>query len=394
MRAICSLILVSILCRTVGAETFAPVAIELQSLQPIDGSAEWDWWQARTAYVAGEEPMWVTTMSETGKTGTHNFHDIFQSISRDAGQSWTAARVIPTLKRIREDDGYEVAPGDLWPTWHAKSGRILATGKTFNFADGQRENRLRERVSYATMNPDTGIWGPMRFLSMPDQDHAGFPIIACNAGCTQRVDLPNGDILLPVRYWRDPKKHNYTSVVARCSFDGETLTYREHGSELTIAKGRGLYEPSLVEFEGRYFLTLRTDHSAFVTRGDDGITFEPIREWTFGDGEPLGSYNTQQHWVKVGGGLFLVYTRKGADNDHIMRHRAPLFIGQVNPDTLQVVRATERILIPENHATLGNSGVCVIGPNESWITCGEGLLRLGQRKGQINKVLFVRISTK
>jgi hypothetical protein len=215
--------------------------------------------------------------------------------------------------------------------------------------------------------------------------------VAPNAGNNQRVDLPDGDILLPVRYQRGTEPRNYTSVVVRCGFDGETLTYKEHGSELNIPQDRGLYEPSLTEFGGRYFLTLRADHSAFVTSGEDGIHFDPIREWVFDDGEPLGSYNTQQHWVIVGGGLFLIYTRKGADNDHVFRHRAPLFIGQVDPRTLRVIRATERVLLPENHATLGNSGVCRISDDESWVTCGEGLLRLGERKGEKNEILFVRI---
>jgi hypothetical protein len=96
--------------------------------------------------------------------------------------------------------------------------------------------------------------------------------------------------------------------------------------------------------------------------------------------------------VTIGNGLFLVYTRRGANNEHIMRHRAPLFIGQVDPDTLQVIRATERILIPEDHATLGNSGVCRVRDDATWITCGEGLLRLGKRKEQTNKVLFVKIT--
>tara|TARA_R110002072_G_scaffold303029_3_gene491504 strand:+ start:21295 stop:22488 length:1194 start_codon:yes stop_codon:yes gene_type:complete len=375
-----------------SADTIEPVALKFESRTAIEGSKDWGWWQARTAFVPGAQPLLITTMSETGRTGTHNFHDIYQSISRNNGQSWSRPEPIPSLKRTRQSDGYEVAPGDLWPTWHAKSGKVLVTGKTFNFADGKTENRLREKVSYAVLNPISGEWGPMRFLEVPDQDHSGNPIVAINAGCTQRVDLPDGDILLPVRYWRDPKKHNYTSVIARCGFDGESLTYKEHGTELTIPDGRGLYEPSLTESGGNYFLTLRADQTAFVTRGRDGIHFEPIREWKFDDGEPLGSYNTQQHWVTIGGGLFLVYTRRGANNDHIMRHRAPLFIGQVNPETLQVIRSTEQILMPENHATLGNSGVCRISGNESWVTCGEGLLRLGKRKEQTNKVLFVKIS--
>jgi len=368
------------------------VALKFETRTPIDGSKNWDWWQARTAFVPGEVPLLITTMSETGRTGTHNFHDIYQSISRDDGRTWSKAALIPSLKRTLQADGYEVAPGDLWPTWHAKTEKLLVTGKTFNFENGKKENRLREKVSYAVMDPASGIWGPIRFLSLPEKDHSGKPIVAVNAGCTQRVDLPNGDILLPVRYWRDAKKHNYTSIVARCSFDGESLTYKEHGTEHSIPTGRGLYEPSLATFRGKYYLTMRADHSAFVTRGNDGLNFEPIREWSFDDGKPLDSYNTQQHWVTIGDGLFLVYTRKGADNDHIMRHRAPLFIGQVNPETLQIIRSTERILIPENHATLGNSGVCRVSDTESWITCGEGLLRLGKRKEQTNKVLFVRIT--
>lgn len=40
------------------------------------------------------------------------------------------------------------------------------------------------------------------------------------------------------------------------------------------------------------------------------------------DGKELGSYNTQRHWLAHSVGPFLVYTRRGADNDHILRHRA------------------------------------------------------------------------
>lgn len=382
----------SILTVAESSEPTGHVALKLEARESIRGSREWDWWQARTACVPGPHPLLLTTMSETGRTGAHNFHDIYYSISRDHGRSWTRPAVIPSLKRSMQPDGYEVAPGDLWPVYHRKTGKVLVTGKTFNFEDGKRENRLREKVSYAVFDPASGEWSQLRFLTLPSKDHEGHDIIAANAGCTQRVDLENGDVLLPVRYWRDARKHNYTSIVARCRFDGKRLTYLKHGSELTIPDGRGLYEPSLARFGGRFFLTLRADSSAWVTRGTDGIHFEPVREWTFDDGKPLGSYNTQQHWVTVGGGLFLVYTRKGAGNDHIMRHRAPLFIAQVNPNTLQVVRSTEHVLLPENQATLGNSGVCQISNSESWVTCGEGLLRLGGRKNELNQVLFVRIT--
>jgi hypothetical protein len=144
-----------------------------------------------------------------------------------------------------------------------------------------------------------------------------------------------------------------------------------HGSELSRTANRGYYEPSLVAFGGRYLLTLRADDTAFVTTSTDGITFDEPREWTYDDGKPLGSYNTQQHWVEHGDRLYLVYTRRGASNDHVFRHRAPLFIAEVDPERLHVVRATEQILVPENRADLGNFGVLSVSPSETWIVVAE-----------------------
>lgn len=375
-----------------GGEPVRRVELKFEHLPGIAGRDDADWTQARTAYVPGDEPLLVTTASLTGKTGTHAYHDVYQMTSRDGGRSWSTPQVIPSLRRIATNSGDQIVPGDLWPVWHAETGKVLVTGKTFNFEGGTRENRLRERVSYAVLDPKRSVWGPLRLLEMPEKDHSGAPIVACNAGCNQPFYLPGGDILLAVRYHRGENSGPYTSAVVRCRFDGEQLHYVEHGSEHTIDRDRGLYEPSVAGYEGRYFLTLRANHSAFVTRSNDGLNYAPIKEWSFDDGEVLGSYNTQQHWVTVGGGLFLVYTRRGADNDHIFRHRAPLFIAQVDPQRLVVLRDTERILLPENHATLGNSGVCRISDRESLVTCGEGRVSLGQRKGENNHILFVRIT--
>src|SRR5690606_16968702 len=139
------------------------------------------------------------------------------------------------------------------------------------------------------------------------------------------------------------------------TFDGKVLRYREHGTELSIDdKTRGLGEPSLTRFDGTYYLTIRNDRRGYVTRSKDGLHFEPIQPWKFDDDKDLGSYNTQQHWVTHSAGLCLVYTRRGANNDHVFRHRAPLFMAQVDPERLRVMRKTERILVPERGARLGN----------------------------------------
>ena len=97
------------------------------------------------------------------------------------------------------------------------------------------------------------------------------------------------------------------------------------------------------------------------------------RKWTFDDGAELGSYNTQAHWVTHHDGLFLSYTRRGADNENVIRHRAPLFLAQIDPARLVVVRATERVLVPNKGAQLGNFAVVDVNARESWVTTSEGM---------------------
>jgi hypothetical protein len=82
----------------------------------------------------------------------------------------------------------------------------------------------------------------------------------------------------------------------------------------------------------------------------------------FDDGQDSGNYNTQQHWITLDGKLYLVYTRRGADNDHVFRHRAPLFIAEFDPVRLCLVRDTEQIAVPNRGARLGNFG-CFSAPD-------------------------------
>jgi len=114
-----------------------------------------------------------------------------------------------------------------------------------------------------------------------------------------------------------------------------------------------------------------SDENGYVAASDDGLHYEPARSWRFDDGEELGSENTQQRWLTHSDGPFLVYTRRTADNVHIARHRAPLFIAQVDPEGLFVLRQTERVLIPERGVPMGNFGAAAIDANEAWVTVGE-----------------------
>src|SRR5690606_209744 len=150
--------------------------------------------------------------------------------------------------------------------------------------------------------------------------------------------------------------------------------------------------PSLTKFNDEYFLTIRNDLCGYVTRSKDGLEYGPIKTWKFDDGTDLGNYNTQQHWVTHSDGLFLVYTRRGANNDHVTRHRAPLFMGQVDTDRLCIIRKTEQILVPERGAKLGNFGVTTVSPEETWVTVSEWMQPIGVEKyGSDGSVWVARI---
>jgi len=49
----------------------------------------------------------------------------------------------------------------------------------------------------------------------------------------------------------------------------------------------------------------------------------------------------------------------------------PLFIAEVNRETLCVVRQTEQVVLPERGAMLGNFGATAIDAGEAWVTDGE-----------------------
>ena len=222
---------------------------------------------------------------------------------------------------------------------------------------------------YSVFDAAAGRWSLPEILGMPGESFNS------SAGCTQRVDLENGEILLPVYFMKQgksvvPGENFYESVMVRCSFSGERMRVLEIGAPLGIDSPRGLYEPSLIRIGSDFYLTMRNDRCGYVAHSRDGLNFTPLREWLFDDGE-LGSWNTQQHWIALGERLYLVYTRRGAGNDHIFRNKAPLFIAEVDRETLRVIRSSERVAVPERGARLGNFGCVRVSDRESWIIVSE-----------------------
>jgi lysophospholipase L1-like esterase len=325
------------------------------------------WVHPRAGAIPGAAPTIVLTMQKLLLTGSDVFYALNETRSADLGVTWSPVTEHgETLGRRNEPGGVVVAACDFTPKFHAKSGKLLGIGHNVRYRDEKVIHDRRRETVWSVYDAEKHVWTPWAALEMP----AEAKFFSAGAGSVQRFDLENGDVLLPI-YFKGEKDKYYRVTVLRCAFDGQRLKYLEQGSELALESGRGVYEPSITRCAGKFYLTLRNDTAGYVAVSDDGLHFGPIQPWKFDDGSELGNYNTQQHWVTHRDRLYLVYNRKGAHNDHVMRHRAPLFMAEVETKTLTVKRATECILVPERGARLGNFAVTEVSENETWVTVAE-----------------------
>lgn len=339
------------------------------------------WFHPRVAVIpkAGRDGKLAALMTLQKHLHTSDHYSgLYFMRSDDLGATWTKPDLPPELDWRKESDEVDIAVADVTPVWHAPSNRVIAIGAEvrYNKKGAELDDKPRSnQTAYAVFDPKTGKWAGWKRLEMPDGEKFNF----ARSACAQWLVRDDGSLLLPFYFGRNAKVP-WSVTVVECSFDGTEVKYVRHGTELALKVDRGLVEPSVALFKGKYYLTIRNDQKGYVTVSDDGLTFQPIKAWTFDDGKELGSYNTQQHWLTHSDGLFLAYTRRGANNDHIMRHRAPLFLAQVEPDKLHVIRATEQVLMPERGATFGNFGAAAVTENESWVTDSEGVWNDAARK--------------
>lgn len=347
----------------------------------------------------------VITTQPLRLSGSDIFYGLSCFFSDDKGANWCGPFEQEGLQRRLWENGMEIAICDGTPTYHQQSGKMLLTGHTVIYNNDEIMNDPRPRhTAYSVFNDEKKKWSEFKLLEMPESNSFFF---SCGSGSGQRVDLNDGSILLPIYYMSSKEGINtwencYHATVLRCSFDGTELKYIEHGNSISVPEPRGLYEPSLCEFNGKYFMTLRNDVKGYVADSDDGLNLNTPKPWCFDDGKEVGNYCTQQHWLNINDKLYLVYTRKNANNDHIFRHRAPLFIVQVDTDKLCLIRKTEKVIIPERGARLGNFGCLQINSNEAWVVASEwmqnGNVDLGkhgvehcQKYGSNNSIFVAKI---
>ncbi len=375
---------------------------------PFEGyDRKTEWFQPRAATLP--DGRIILTMTKSALWGSDIFLGIYYSVSDDMGKSWSEPTLISNLVMRELPDGYKEAPADIQGKYHKQTGKMLFTGGTAIYVPGEKggvcsdDSHPRDFI-YCVFDPETNQWANWKRVKLPDNNQFYWAL----ASCCDRWDLENGEILQPIygisksefEKKKDAWKACYYATVIKCRFDGENLEYIDNGDILSIGTPRGFCEPSLTKFGDYFYLTLRNDVRGYVTRSKDGLHFEEPIPWRFDDGEELGSYNTQQHWVTHSDGLFLSYTRRGANNDEIIRHRAPLFLAQVDPDRMCVIRETESQIVPKRGAQLGNFGTANISESESWVITSECMhgdakdpynLEITEKRGANNRIYVARI---
>lgn len=307
--------------------------------------------------------------------GSDYFGPVHWTHSDDLGKTWAKPEPVDSLGRVDAGERGEEGVCDVVPEWHAPTLSVLALGHNV-FYKGPRFSREQPaRWPIYSVYRD-GKWGPRRKLEWDDP--RGSMIYSNN--CGQRVTLDNGDVLLAFSFGSEANEARQVAGV-HCSFDGEQLRIKKVGEPLQLNHRRGLLEPSLIEFDGRYFLTIRAeDDHGYASVSRDGLTWSDKVAWAWDNGDPVKMSTTQQHWLRHRNGLFLVYTREHESNKNVIRWRAPLFMAQVDLERLCLIRETERVVLPlvgdgvdapNEVALMGNFHPVEINEQESWVTVGE-----------------------
>jgi len=360
--------------------------IERQTLWKNRDGKSVTWFHPRPCLVPrkGNKPFVLMTLQEI--SGSDYFGPVHWSATEDNGKTWSEPKLIDGFDRrdVPEHAGLEEGVCDVVPQYHPNTDTTLALGHCVYYRGPRfsRNDQLNRYPMYCVRRAD-GSWSDRKKLVWDDP--RGSHIYSNN--CGQRVVLPDGDILLAFTF--GPEANGRMVAGVRCGFDGETLTVKEVGPPLVHKVNRGLLEPSVTAFQGRYYITIRAeDDRGYVSVSEDGLHWAEKKAWNWDSGEPLTMSTTQQHWMTHTDGLYLVYTRKAENNTNVLRWRSPLFACRVDPERLVLIKETERIVLPlvgdgvkdpDGVALMGNFHVVNASPDESWVTVGEWLPRRGAK---------------
>ncbi len=301
----------------------------------------------------------------------------------DCGKRWSLPAESLALEQIPlENDTFESPT--LAPVYHKKTGNLISFGNTVFSRDKMLDagikcealayDKLPERRNiFAVWNEGTGDWNNWKEMLVAGHIAENGIVDILVQPCNQTVELEDGTILLPaVVKHKDMEFNRATTLI--CKFDGQNFMINDIGGLVGIDKPGGLHEPSMIGFGGRFLMTIRSDCEDFrmyFSQSNDGINWDGISAWCWDDGSEIETENTQQHWLSWNDELYLVYTRVNDMSNGVFRSRAPLFIARVDTQKYQLIRSSEKVVIPAKDARMGNFAVADITKNEAWVMAGE-----------------------
>ncbi len=329
----------------------------------------------------------VMTYTKLLLTGSDVFFDNYVNISRDGGQTFGETTTLS--QDGGEENGLRWHIGLSSTFYNRAKDEWLIFGIRHFYADDKvpvlRAGIAVGEAVYARFSPETGdIIRKFMPLPMPFEC-----VMACPFG--QIMEFENGDMLLSF-YLATEEDTKAASMTIRYALRNGCMEMVKVGAPLTgEGHARGLCEPSVAYLNGKYYMTIRTDEVGLLAVSEDGYHFSKPEPWTWDDGEVLENYNTMQRWVRLGDALYLAYTRKNGLNDHVFRHRAPMYMTRFDEERRCLIRAEEIILVPELGARLGNFSV-VKAKDEAILTTAEWMQPVGCEKyGSDNSIWMVRL---
>ena len=312
-------------------------------------------------------------------TGSDTFYDEYSAKSTDGGKTFLEPKVMRRFQKI--NNGIRETYFKKCSFYHKNHNKFVCFLMKALF--DEKDVILRNNTP---PNPSVHLGYPYYiFRDVNTGDYMGEPIeleIPFEADCFspfgQPIEYDNGDVLLNF-YGAKKGEGTYYIWSMLLSFDGNKFQVKKYGERLTCRKGYGFSEASIAMLNDKYYITLRGEEEGYLAISDDGINYSEPIVWKWDDGSILQNYMTQQRWLRFKDGLFLAYTRKGANNDHVFRHRAPMFMARFDEDNLCLIKSTEVILVPELGARLGNFNITDVSDTESWLVTAEWMQTWGPK---------------
>lgn len=320
------------------------------------------------AYSFYTKPQGLEKMRLWGlRTRSDAFDMFYRSFSADNGATWSAPEKIEAV--FKETEGVRrvyPAPGFVDPV----NGRLVSLAleglfPTEQSAEGIKNWYLRYRVSadggrtwavdeqiiqkgnYTPRHPLDGVWIGSNCVSI---GHMGNRAVRTRKGYVLvPVQIPPVDgerkLLNPgggIRY--------YDAAVLIGTWRADRLVWDlservRHDPSLST---RGAFEPSILEVpDGRILMVVRGSNAPglkkpgykwFAVSADGGVTWGPLKNWTYTDGTPFFSPSSCSQLLKHSNGKLYWLGNITPHNPEGNLPTYPFVLGEVDPASLLLIR--------------------------------------------------------